>query len=210
MITATFQEGSFRDKTVLVSGGTSGIGAAIGNALAELGAIVTVTGATKAEAAEANRGASIGRADALDVRDDTAVAAFFAALPTLDVLINCAGIIRRGAEHDPAVFAEVLDVNLTGTMRLCAAARPLLARTHGCIVNTAIRYLKKGDWQKAHELAQQDESKLGCWAHGIVHLVEGDLGNARYWYRRAGRPFPKDRDVDRELAELTAALKATQ
>ena len=137
MITATFQEGSFRDKTVLVSGGTSVIGAAIGNALAELGAIVTVTGATEAEAAEANRGASIGRADALDVRDDTAVAAFFAALPTLDVLINCAGIIRRGAEHDPAVFAEVLDVNLTGTMRLCAAARPLLARTHGCIVNTA-------------------------------------------------------------------------
>ena len=137
MITATFQEGSFRDKTVLVSGGTSGIGAAIGNALAELGAIVTVTGATEAEAAEANRGASIGRADALDVRDDTAVAAFFAALPTLDVLINCAGIIRRGAEHDPAVFAEVLDVNLTGTMRLCAAARPLLARTHGCIVNIA-------------------------------------------------------------------------
>ena len=137
MITATFQERSFRDKTVLVSGGTSGIGAAIGNALAELGAIVTVTGATDAEAAEANRGASIERADALDVRDDTAVAAFFAALPTLDVLINCAGIIRRGAEHDPAVFAEVLDVNLTGTMRLCAAARPLLARTHGCIVNTA-------------------------------------------------------------------------
>ncbi len=137
MITATFQEGSFRDKTVLVSGGTSGIGAAIGNALAELGAIVTVTGATEAEATEANRGASIERADALDVRDDTAVAAFFAALPTLDVLINCAGIIRRGAEHDPAVFAEVLDVNLTGTMRLCAAARPLLARTHGCIVNTA-------------------------------------------------------------------------
>ena len=137
MITATFQEGSFRDKRVLVSGGTSGIGAAIGNALAELGAIVTVTGATEAEATEANRGASIGRADALDVRDDTAVAAFFAALPTLDVLINCAGIIRRGAEHDPAVFAEVLDVNLTGTMRLCAAARPLLARTHGCIVNTA-------------------------------------------------------------------------
>jgi len=137
VITATFQEGSFRDKTVLVSGGTSGIGAAIGNALAELGAIVTVTGATEAEATEANRGASIERADALDVRDDTAVAAFFAALPTLDVLINCAGIIRRGAEHDPAVFAEVLDVNLTGTMRLCAAARPLLARTHGCIVNTA-------------------------------------------------------------------------
>src|SRR5262249_18315970 len=77
-------------------------------------------------------------------------------------------------------------------------------------LNTAIRYLKKGEWQKAHEIAQADESKLGCWAHGIVHLVEGDLGNARYWYRRAGRPFPKDRDVDREVSELTRALKADQ
>ena len=55
----------------------------------------------------------------------------------LDVLINCAGIIRRAAEHDPAVFAEVVEVNLTGTMRLAAAARPLLAKTAGCIVNTA-------------------------------------------------------------------------
>jgi hypothetical protein len=72
----------------------------------------------------------------------------------------------------------------------------------------AIRHLKKGEWDKAHAIVQQDESKLGCWAHGIVHMVEGDLGNSRYWYRRAGRPFPKDRDVDREVAELVAALKS--
>ena len=75
---------------------------------------------------------------------------------------------------------------------------------------TAIRHLKEGEWEKAHAIVQQDESKLGCWAHGIVHMVEGDLGNARYWYRRAGRPFPKDRDVDREVAELTEALNAEQ
>jgi hypothetical protein len=75
-------------------------------------------------------------------------------------------------------------------------------------LDIAIRHLKKGEWQKAHEIAQQDESKLGCWAHGIVHLVEGDVNNARYWYRRAGRPFPKDRDVDREVAELGEALKS--
>jgi NAD(P)-dependent dehydrogenase (short-subunit alcohol dehydrogenase family) len=137
VITGTFREGSFRHKTVLVSGGTSGIGAAIGEALGKLGAKVTVTGATEAEAANASRGACFERAAALDVRDGAAVVAFFAELPTLDILINCAGIIRRGAEHDPAVFADVLDVNLTGTMRLCAAARPFLARTHGCIVNTA-------------------------------------------------------------------------
>jgi NAD(P)-dependent dehydrogenase (short-subunit alcohol dehydrogenase family) len=74
----------------------------------------------------------------LDVRDAGAIAALIEALPRLDVLVNCAGIIRRGAEHDPAVFAEVLDINLTGTMRCCALARDRLALAQGgAIVNTA-------------------------------------------------------------------------
>ena len=71
------------------------------------------------------------------MRDAAAIAAWFGALQKLDILVNCAGIIRRGDEHDPKVFADVVDVNLLGTMRLCAAARPFLARTQGCIVNTA-------------------------------------------------------------------------
>ena len=67
-----------------------------------------------------------------------AVAALAASLPALDVLVNCAGIIARGRELDPAVFAEVVDVNLNGAMRMCAAARPLLARAPGgAIVNLA-------------------------------------------------------------------------
>jgi NAD(P)-dependent dehydrogenase (short-subunit alcohol dehydrogenase family) len=139
LITATFQEDSFRDTVALVAGGTSGIGAAIGNALAELGASVTVTGGTTAEAEEAQTRANfwVERAIALDVRDAVAIAACFSPLSRLDILINCAGTIRRGEEHDPKVFAEVIDVNLNGTMRLCSAARPLLAKTKGCIVNTA-------------------------------------------------------------------------
>jgi NAD(P)-dependent dehydrogenase (short-subunit alcohol dehydrogenase family) len=55
----------------------------------------------------------------------------------LDVLVNCAGMIRRGDEHRPEVFDAVIDVNLNGSMRTCTAARPLLARRGGCIVNTA-------------------------------------------------------------------------
>jgi NAD(P)-dependent dehydrogenase (short-subunit alcohol dehydrogenase family) len=139
MITATFQEDSFRDKIAMIAGGTSGIGAAIGNALSELGASVTVTGATVAEAeeAQARDGFWVERAIALDVRDPTAIAACFALLSRLDILVNCAGTIRRGEEHDPSVFEDVIDVNLNGTMRLCAQARPLLAKTKGCIVNTA-------------------------------------------------------------------------
>ena len=139
MIATTFREGSFQDKVALVCGGTSGIGAAIGDALAELGARVTVTGATSAEAdaARARRDCGAERAEPLDVRDGGAVAALVEGFARLDILVNCAGTIRRGDENDPRVFAEVIDVNLTGTMRLCAAARPLLARTRGCIVNTA-------------------------------------------------------------------------
>ena len=122
----------FAGRRLLVVGGTSGIGAGIAAAFAALGAAVRVTGATPPEVA-----ASALPADVLDVADDMAVTALFAALPRLDVLVNCAGIIRREAEHDPAVFARVLDVNLTGTMRCCTAARPLLAASRGSIVNTA-------------------------------------------------------------------------
>ena len=69
----------------------------------------------------------------------------------------------------------------------------------------AIRHLEQGDWQAAHAIVQKDASSLGCWAHGIVHLIEGDLANAHYWYRRAHRAFPH---LDTATAEI-AALKET-
>jgi NAD(P)-dependent dehydrogenase (short-subunit alcohol dehydrogenase family) len=57
---------------------------------------------------------------------------------SLNVLVNCAGLLRRGrAEFEEATFLDVLDANLSGTMRLCLACRPLLAKTRGCVVNTA-------------------------------------------------------------------------
>ena len=70
----------------------------------------------------------------------------------------------------------------------------------------AIDYLAQGDWQRAHVIAQEDESKTGCWIHGIVHVLEGDLNNARYWYRRAGRKFPEAFSIKAELAELRSLL----
>ena len=54
----------------------------------------------------------------------------------------------------------------------------------------AVELLEAGTWQQAHEIVQGDESELGAWLHGIVHTLEGDLDNARYWYRKAGRAFP--------------------
>lgn len=129
----SFATDTFAGHEVLVVGGTSGIGAGIARAFAAHGATVRVTGATAAEVAQA---AGLD-ACVLDVRDGAAVAALISGLARLDVLVNCAGVIRRGREHEPDVFADVIDINLNGTQRCCSAARSLLAARRGCIVNTA-------------------------------------------------------------------------
>jgi len=71
----------------------------------------------------------------------------------------------------------------------------------------ALARLEKGDWQAAHAIVQEDEeSRLFCWAHGIVHIMEGDRSNARYWYRKAGRPFDKDTAAPVEIKALKAEI----
>jgi len=73
----------------------------------------------------------------------------------------------------------------------------------------AASYLERGDWQAAHEIVQKDEdSLLACWAHGIVHIMEGDIPNARYWYDRANRIFPVKPDSTVETRELQKTLKS--
>jgi NAD(P)-dependent dehydrogenase (short-subunit alcohol dehydrogenase family) len=125
-------------RNVLVAGASSGIGEAIALAFAAQGDTVTATGATEAEvnAALDRHGPSV-RFVQLDVREGPAVTQLVSEIGDLDVLVNCAGIIRRGQEHEPEVFQQVLDINLVGTLRLCAVARQGLARQGGCIINTA-------------------------------------------------------------------------
>jgi hypothetical protein len=69
----------------------------------------------------------------------------------------------------------------------------------------AVEHLETGAWQQAHTIVQQNQSTLAAWLHGIVHILEGDLDNARGWYRRAGRPFPDPGSVS---AEISAARRA--
>jgi NAD(P)-dependent dehydrogenase (short-subunit alcohol dehydrogenase family) len=132
----------FSGKTALVTGGTGGIGWSVAEALAMEGAEVLVTGLTSAEAdgANANAAGKAIRATALDVTDADAVDELVAGISRLDALVNCAGMIRRGDEYDIAVFERVVAVNLTGTMRMCQAARPLLAKGGGAIVNIGSMY----------------------------------------------------------------------
>jgi NAD(P)-dependent dehydrogenase (short-subunit alcohol dehydrogenase family) len=127
-------------RKVLVTGGSSGIGAGIAQAFCNGGATVIATGATEAEVTRARNDRTLESIEfrILDVRDEASIAACISSIDCLDVLVNCAGVVRRGGiEHDPAEFAQVVDINLNGTMRMCSAVRPLLKSSKGCIVNTA-------------------------------------------------------------------------
>lgn len=124
-------------KQALITGGAGGIGFGIAEAMLAAGYQVTVTGLTAAEVAAVPRREHL-RAAPLDVTDDADVARCVAGLARLDALVNCAGIILRdGEEFTVAGFQKVIDVNLTGTMRMCVAAKPLLEKQGGAIINTA-------------------------------------------------------------------------
>ena len=74
----------------------------------------------------------------------------------------------------------------------------------------ALEHLAVGEWQPAHEIVQADKSVLAAWMHGIVHTIEGDLDNARYWYRKADREFPGAGAVQQEIAAARDRLRATR
>jgi NAD(P)-dependent dehydrogenase (short-subunit alcohol dehydrogenase family) len=134
----TWQKDLFAGRTVVVTGGTSGIGAGTALRFAELGATVHALGLA-ADGPHAPRGEGVRVAE-VDVTDAAALRAAVGAVDDLDVLVCCAGISRDRAEYDLDVFATVLEVNLTATMRSAEAARPALARRGGSIVTTASMY----------------------------------------------------------------------
>ena len=69
----------------------------------------------------------------------------------------------------------------------------------------ALWYERKGDWERAHRIAQDSSGKKAAWVHAYLHRREGDLGNARYWYRRADHP-ESDQTFEQEWESMVAAL----
>jgi hypothetical protein len=73
----------------------------------------------------------------------------------------------------------------------------------------AIWHGLRGDWHAAHELAQAHDDADGAWVHAWLHRIEGDLGNADYWYRRAHRPSRRDDTRAEGLAIARALIAST-
>jgi hypothetical protein len=69
----------------------------------------------------------------------------------------------------------------------------------------ALWWAAKGKWDEAHRIVQDEGTREAAWVHAYLHRVEGDLGNAGYWYRRAGQPVAKD-SLESEWERITSAM----
>jgi hypothetical protein len=69
----------------------------------------------------------------------------------------------------------------------------------------ALWWAAKGEWGEAHKIVQDEETADAAWVHAYLHRVEGDLGNAGYWYRQAGQPVAKD-SLETEWERIASAL----
>ena len=72
----------------------------------------------------------------------------------------------------------------------------------------ALWYDAQDNWEGAHDIAQEMHEHLGSWIHAYLHRKEGDEFNAGYWYRRAGKPFPKN-SLEEEHLEIVGHILAT-
>lgn len=71
---------------------------------------------------------------------------------------------------------------------------------------SALWWTKKNRWQEAHEVAQDIDTPLGSWIHALLHAIEGDMGNAGYWYNRAGRPAIQPEQIDAEWENIAGHI----
>jgi len=69
----------------------------------------------------------------------------------------------------------------------------------------ALWWAAKGQWDDAHKIVQDEATREAAWVHAYLHRVEGDLGNAGYWYRQAGQPAAKD-SLEAEWERIVSAL----
>lgn len=70
----------------------------------------------------------------------------------------------------------------------------------------ALWYAKKGNWHEAHDIAQDIHTPMGSWIHALLHLIEGDIGNAGYWYAKARKPSKGKGEIDAEWQTIATEV----
>lgn len=70
----------------------------------------------------------------------------------------------------------------------------------------ALWHTKANNWDTAHNIAQDIHTPTGSWIHALLHLIEGDIGNAGYWFRKAGKPARTEADIQTLWEEIAASL----
>jgi hypothetical protein len=105
-------------------------------------------------------------------------------------------VMLGSAEAEPKSFAEYAQ-SATKEGQYPAELSDLLR---------SLWYSKAGQWEKAHEIAQDIKTPHGSWVHGFLHREEGDLGNAGYWYRRAGMTRPEGISIADEWCDIAQEL----
>lgn len=131
----TFSADLFAGRTVVIAGGTSGIGAATGQRFADLGARVMSFGLGASKAPVSRR----IEYHEIDVLQPGTLEAFFSSVVAIDILVNCTGVSRDRGEWEKSAFDEVIAINLTSVMDCCRLARPRM-RAASAIVNIASMY----------------------------------------------------------------------
>lgn len=74
---------------------------------------------------------------------------------------------------------------------------------------TSLWHAKADNWDDAHNIAQDIHTSMGSWIHALLHLIEGDIGNAGYWFRKAGKPSRSVDEIDALWNEIASDLLAS-
>jgi hypothetical protein len=101
------------------------------------------------------------------------------------------GLAGSAASHYSAPIMTAQEL-ATSALSDAAPAATLSAEAQ------ALWHAKKGNWHEAHEIAQDIHTPMGSWIHALLHLIEGDIGNAGYWYAKARKPVRRPAEIDAE------------
>ena len=199
-------------KVALVTGGASGIGYAIAEGFKEAGAEVIVTAKSNESLEKCNVETKFGaiRKYKLDVTNDISIEKIFEEIDDLHILVNNAGIVKRGLEYRIEHFADVINTNLMGVMRMSHEALPKLALTHGNIINIASMFsffgspMSPGYTASKTGLVGLTKSLANGWSQ---YHVRANAIAPGYIETKLTKPLQEEEEEREKITERTAMKK---